>query len=105
MSDDRVPCLECDGAGGLRGVACDRHGPSRIVTFTCPHCGGTGKISPAAVALKGRGEALRVRRVTANESLRETARRFGIPARELGEVEFGTAPLALVARIEELWGA
>ena len=79
-------CPSCKGEKVLTGYACPGFKP---YTRACDRCAGTGEVSDLAMDWIRRGEEMRRERIARDMSIREEARRRGIGAAELSDMEMG----------------
>jgi hypothetical protein len=95
MGDDTealVTCPECEGKGPspcfVDGV---RDGKSfgEMRMIDCFGCGGTGKATVAKVLAYTKGRAMAEDRKSRLVTMRDEAKRLGISAKELGDLEWG----------------
>lgn len=102
MADEStpVPCPDCGGIGRIaEHVSGERPDGSRFGEWRrveCILCAGFGTVAPSLAALRLRiiaeGERRRAGREARGLSLREEARRPGIPPRDLSDIEDGRIP-------------
>jgi RecJ-like exonuclease len=92
-------CPRCDGSGEVTVVFVTSQPRSKppIGEFECDACHGEGKVTQYKLSKMKRGEAFRKYRVTVcGLGLREAAKRWGIRAVELSEIEQGVRQTAWI---------
>ena len=92
-------CPRCSGSGEVTVVFVTSQPRSKppIGEFECDACHGEGKITQYKLSKMKRGEAFRKYRVTGcGLGLREAAKRWGIKAVELSEIEQGIRQTAWI---------
>ena len=83
-------CPDCKGSRFTTGIGCFGKGRGcEVMTINCFTCGGTGTIDEAHAERIAKGRAMYDDRVSRDMGLREEARRLGITARELSDLENG----------------
>jgi hypothetical protein len=86
-----MTCPDCRGTGttvASHVSYADGTGASNV-TIKCTRCHGTCEVDDRTPEWIKAGESMRLRRILANRSLREEAKRRGITAQELSRMEFG----------------
>lgn len=81
-----IQCYRCKGAGGSEALVCP---PGKWLWVRCDLCDGTGRVTPERHAAVVEGERRRADRKRRGVGLREEARRLGITARQLSDIEAG----------------
>lgn len=92
-------CPRCDGSGEVTVVFVTSQPRSKppIGEFECDACHGEGKVTQYKLSKIKRGDAFRKYRVTVcGLGLREAAKRWGIRAVELSEIEQGVRQTAWI---------
>lgn len=79
-------CPECNGDKVLRGIACPGF---KMIEIKCPLCKGIGELSAEQWDWHQQGKKLRDLRLSNDVSLREEAKRRGITASTLSDMEHG----------------
>ncbi len=87
MADDKtVTCPDCKGEGVSRGYACPGFKP---VEIPCLRCKGAKTVPEEMLQWIKNGAAMTEKRRAAKIPLREEAKRLGIPASQLTDMEMG----------------
>lgn len=79
-------CPRCHGEKVMHGFGCPGFRP---MTFPCPDCGGAGEIPDERAGWIEAGQRMQKARVDRGVSLREEAKRLGVSAVLLSDVEHG----------------
>jgi hypothetical protein len=82
-------CRQCDGHGQFLAFVTRKGGHCGMEHVPCSPCGGSGKLSAEDVTRIEEGRRRRDDRVARGLSLREEARRLGISAVQLSDLERG----------------
>lgn len=81
-----MKCPRCNGEGKERGFGCPGFKPIEI---NCLDCGGSGEIDAERLRWQEEGEKLRENRKARGITLREEAKRRGLSAVDLSDMEWG----------------
>jgi hypothetical protein len=90
-SPDWFTCPDCGGRGRVGAISCSASSGCSFAPVSCRRCAGSGRVSPERAASIAEGERLRADRVGRRLSLNEEAARLGIDARVLHRREKGGA--------------
>ena len=90
MEETKVKCPDCEGRKSFGVIICGRPlGGCNTGFLACSLCKGTGEIPESQLSWVARGEAMRNDRLSRDMSGREEAKRLGISAAELSDMEMG----------------
>jgi len=87
-----VKCSDCNGTGrdeSAEVISCGPKGCIRSTGYDCDRCEGTGVMPAERAGWIIRGRAMIDARQAGGRSLREEAKRRGIDAQILSQMEFG----------------
>jgi hypothetical protein len=95
----KVECPFCDGKRTVFAFVNTGEDSSKHISgiFKCSQCNGTGEISADHYTAYLQGRSLRKARIELGESLSAAAKRNGISAAELSNIESGRKPSVLRA--------
>lgn len=83
-----MKCPQCEGRGWFDAFVM-RAGGCGLESLDCPACRGKGEVSQAVADRLEEGRRRREDRIARGLSVREEAKRLGITAVRLGEIERG----------------
>jgi hypothetical protein len=81
-------CPFCNGAKVIAGIGCGKDG-CRVMEVACFDCKGTGQMTEEQLERVAEGRRRQRDRMSRDMTLREEAKRLGISARELSDIEHG----------------
>ena len=84
-----MECPNCKGRGEMYGYGCPGFKP---IAIKCDICKGSGQLPDTVEYDPERGNGQKRRRIEENITLRELARRMGIPTSQLSQQERGFFP-------------